>query len=118
MFLSKSNLFLVSLAIIGVAIWLGPTHSIIYLIDGALFICNSLDGVETFNTKQPNYVDGNWQPIHRELDRVTVEGKGNLPNALKGGMYIRNGANPKCWPPGGYVRNHAFNGEAMIHRCM
>ena len=116
MSLNKSNLFCVSLAVIGVAIWLGPTHTIIYFIDSTLFIFNSLDGVEEFNTKQPNYVDGNWQPIHQELNRVTVEGKGNLPNELKGGMYVRNGAVLKCWPPGRYVRKHQFYGEAMIHR--
>ena len=75
----------------------------------------SIDGVEEFNTRTPNYVDGNWQPIHNELERVPVQGKGELPKNLIGGMYVRSGANPKCWPPGNRLRNHAFNGESMLH---
>ena len=77
---------------------------------------NWFDEVEKFNTKEPNYVDGNWAPIHNEIDQILVSGQGKLPDNLISGMYIRNGANPKCWPPADRMKNHAFNGEAMLQR--
>ena len=93
-----------------------PQYSIIYLIDSVLSLFNWIDGIHSFNTQVPNYVDGNWQPIHNEMDRVMVTGAGRLPKNLIGGMYVRAGANPRCWPPGNRMRNHAFNGESMLHR--
>ena len=92
-----------------------PKFSIIYLIDSAFSVFNWIDGVHQFNTKTPNYVDGNWQPIHNEKDKAPIRGKGKLPKNLIGGMYVRAGANPKCWPPGDRLMNHAFNGESMLH---
>ena len=78
-------------------------------------VFNWYDGVYEFNTKVPNYVEGNWQPIHNEMHKVSSVGVGELPKNLIGGMYVRSGANPKCWPPGNRMRNHAFNGESMLH---
>ena len=95
---------------------MGPKFSLLYLIDIILSIMNWFDGVEKFNTKEPNYVDGNWAPIHNEIDQILVSGQGKLPDNLISGMYIRNGANPKCWPPADRMKNHAFNGEAMLQR--
>ena len=94
---------------------LAPKLTLVTLIDVSLSVFNWIDGVENFNTRTPNYVDGNWQPIHNELDRVPVQGKGELPKNLVGGIYVRSGANPKCWPPGDRMMNHAFNGESMLH---
>ena len=110
--IGKLALFVVVLA---VALAFAPKSSLILLIDLAFSFFNWVDGVEKFNTKTPNYVDGNWQPIHNELDRVSVKGQGELPKNLIGGMYVRSGANPKCWPPGDRLMNHAFNGESMLH---
>ena len=103
------------IAILAIVLTFAPTSSKIYLIDTILSLSNWIDGVQDFNTKTPNYVDGNWQPIHNELDKVAIHGTGKLPKNLVGGMYVRAGANPKCWPPGNRLRNHAFNGESMLH---
>ena len=92
-----------------------PNYVIIYLIDTSMSVFNWYDGVYEFNTKVPNYVEGNWQPIHNEMHKVSSVGVGELPKNLIGGMYVRSGANPKCWPPGNRMRNHAFNGESMLH---
>ena len=107
--------FALLLTVLALALAVAPKYSLIFLIDYVLSISNWIDGVEEFNTRTPNYVDGNWQPIHNELERVPVQGKGELPKNLIGGMYVRSGANPKCWPPGNRLRNHAFNGESMLH---
>ena len=103
----------VTVLVIGLAI--APKCLLISLIDVSFSFFNWIDGVENFNTRTPNYIDGNWQPIHNELHRVLVKGKGELPKNLIGGMYVRSGANPKCWPPGDRMMNHAFNGESMLH---
>ena len=92
-----------------------PNYVIIYLIDTSMSVFNWYDGVYEFNTKVPNYVEGNWQPIHNEMHKISSVGVGELPKNLIGGMYVRSGANPKCWPPGNRMRNHAFNGESMLH---
>ena len=92
-----------------------PNYVIIYLIDTSMSVFNWYDGVYEFNTKVPNYVEGNWQPIHNEMHKVSSVGVGELPKNLIGGMYVRSGANPKCWPPGNRMRNHAFQGESMLH---
>ena len=92
-----------------------PNYVLIYLIDTSMSVFNWYDGVYEFNTKIPNYVEGNWQPIHNEMHKISSVGVGELPKNLIGGMYVRSGANPKCWPPGNRMRNHAFNGESMLH---
>ncbi|EFJ32038.1 hypothetical protein SELMODRAFT_31991, partial [Selaginella moellendorffii] len=38
--------------------------------------------------------------------------RGEIPECLKGGIYIRNGANPLFKPVGGY---HYFDGHGMLH---
>ena len=105
----------VTVTFVALVFALAPKLTLVTLIDVSLSVFNWIDGVENFNTRTPNYVDGNWQPIHNELDRVPVQGKGELPKNLVGGMYVRSGANPKCWPPGDRMMNHAFNGESMLH---
>ena len=92
-----------------------PNYVLIYLIDTSMSVFNWCDGVYEFNTKVPNYVEGNWQPIHNEMHKISSVGVGELPKNLIGGMYVRSGANPKCWPPGNRLRNHAFQGESMLH---
>ena len=92
-----------------------PNYVLIYLIDTSMSVFNWYDGVYEFNTKVPNYVEGNWQPIHNEMHKISSVGVGALPKNLIGGMYVRSGANPKCWPPGNRMRNHAFQGESMLH---
>ena len=92
-----------------------PNYVLIYLIDTSMSVFNWYDGVYEFNTKVPNYVEGNWQPIHNEMHKISSVGVGELPKNLIGGMYVRSGANPKCWPPGNRMRNHAFQGESMLH---
>ena len=105
----------IAFAVLLLAIYLQP-RKLVLLIDYLLYIFSKLDGIEKHNQQKPNYVDGNWQPIHEEKHRVPVKGQGKLPVSFKGGMYARSGANPSCWPPGGSFINHAFNGYAMLHR--
>ena len=112
----NNSTILFSVLIIVIGIWIGPKSLLLLLIDFGLAILNRLDEVEKFNTKEPNYVDGNWAPIHKELNGVEVTGLGLIPEKLIEGMYVRNGANPKCWPPSDRVKNHAFGGEAMLQR--
>ena len=40
--------------------------------------------------------------------------EGEIPLELEGGLYLRTGPNPRCWPPSGRV--HAFGPDAMLHR--
>ena len=110
--IGKLALFVTFLAII---LAFAPKYAIIYIIDSTLSVFNWIDGDHNFNIKDPNYVDGNWQPIHTEKHKVSIHGVGKLPKNLVGGMYVRAGANPKCWPPEDRLMNHAFNGESMLH---
>ena len=107
----------IALCVATLAIFLAvaPNYVLIYLIDTSMSVFNWYDGVYEFNTKVPNYVEGNWQPIHNEMHKISSVGVGELPKNLIGGMYVRSGANPKCWPPGNRMRNHAFQGESMLH---
>ena len=105
-----------SLSVLVTGVWIGPKSLLVNLIDVGLFTLNHLDEVHKFNLKQPNYVDGNWAPIHQELDQFKMTGQGFIPKNLIGGMYVRNGANLNCWPPEDRVKNHAFNGQAMLQR--
>ena len=105
----------VSIAVLAIVLVVAPNHLLLTLIDIAFSLFNWIDGVRYFNTRTPNYFDGNWQPIHNELERILLQGKGELPKELVGGMYVRSGANPKCWPPSDRLMNHAFNGESMLH---
>ena len=79
--------------ILTIGVWIGPKSSLLLLIDLGLAILNRLDGVEKFNTKQPNYVDGNWAPTHQELDQIKMTGNGFIPENLIGKeVYIM----PRC----------------------
>ena len=71
-----------SLLIIVTGVWIGPKSFLVNLIDIGLFTLNQLDEVQKFNIKQPNYVDGNWAPIHQELDQVKMTGQGFIPKNL------------------------------------
>ena len=108
--------FTIAFIILLAAIFLSETNLIIFTIDSALFVISRLRRVAEINKQEPNYITGNWQPIHNEMDRVSVHGNGNLPASLKGGMYVRTGANVDCWPPGDSFIHHAFTGYAMHHR--
>jgi carotenoid cleavage dioxygenase len=57
------------------------------------------------------YLQGNYAPVHDELDVDDLAVTGHLPEALSG-SYLRNGAN-QAFPPLG--RYHLFDGDGMIH---
>ena len=60
----------------------------------------------------PNpFLEGNYAPVHDELDVDGLEVVGTVPEALRG-VYLRNGANP-AFPPQG--RYHLFDGDGMVH---
>ena len=89
----RNSIIIFSVLVLTIGIWIGPKSSLLLLIDFGLAILNRLDGVEQFNTKQPNYVDGNWAPTHQELDQITMTGIGFIPENLIGKeVYIM----PQC----------------------
>jgi carotenoid cleavage dioxygenase-like enzyme len=57
------------------------------------------------------YLQGNYAPVHDELDIGDLEVTGEIPTALDG-AYLRNGPNPAFAPLGRY---HIFDGDGMIH---
>jgi len=63
---------------------------------------------------ESGFMDGNWPPVKQEIDRAVCKVDGRIPVGLEGGLYLRTGPNPRCWPPSGRV--HAFGPDAMIHR--
>ncbi|KAH8968837.1 hypothetical protein BDL97_02G002900 [Sphagnum fallax] len=57
---------------------------------------------------------GNFAPVDRECppdENVEIE-SGTIPSCLNGGVYLRNGANPRHEPGFGY---HYFDGDGMLH---
>ncbi len=57
---------------------------------------------------------GNFAPVDRECppdENVEIE-FGTIPSCLNGGVYLRNGANPRHEPGFGY---HYFDGDGMLH---
>ena len=108
--------FIIAFIIFLAEIFLTETNLLISAIDSMLFIISRSSRVAEINEQEPNYATGNWPPIHNETDRVSVHGNGKLPASLKGGMYVRAGANIDCWPPEDSFIHHAFTGYAMHHR--
>ncbi len=49
-----------------------------------------------------DFFTGNYAPVHQELCTSDVAISGQVPEALLGGMYLRNGPNPPFKPEGGY----------------
>lgn len=92
----------------------GSRASTLTLVDWLLSILASFDGVAEFNAREPNYVGGNWAPVHVEHFNARCDMSGTLPSSLAGGVYVRTGPNTRCWPPS--AKQHAFTGEAMLHR--
>ena len=80
----RNSIVLFSVLVLTIGIWIGPKSSLLLLIDFGLAILNRLDGVEKFNTKQSNYVDGNWAPTHQELDQIKMTGNGFITESLIG----------------------------------
>ena len=87
--------------------------SLLAAVDSLYWGLYSLENIEQYNNNM-GYSQGNWIPVNIELDRIQVKLNGSLPADVIGGMFVRMGANTKCWPPTGV--HHAFNGEAMMHR--
>jgi 9-cis-epoxycarotenoid dioxygenase len=57
---------------------------------------------------------GNFAPVDRECppdENVEIE-SGTIPSCLNGGVYLRNGGNPRHEPGFGY---HYFDGDGMLH---
>jgi carotenoid cleavage dioxygenase len=57
------------------------------------------------------YLEGNWGPVHDELDVPDLKVEGELPRALRG-TFLRIGPNAQFPPIGRY---HFFDGDGMVH---
>jgi len=57
------------------------------------------------------YLEGNFAPVHEEVDAEDLRVEGALPEGLDG-LYVRNGPNPQFAPLGRY---HWFDGDGMLH---
>jgi carotenoid cleavage dioxygenase-like enzyme len=57
------------------------------------------------------YLEGNYAPIHDELELDELQVIGELPRDLQG-VYVRTGATPRFTPTG---RHHWFDGDGMLH---
>ncbi|MBK7858389.1 MAG: carotenoid oxygenase family protein [Archangiaceae bacterium] len=57
------------------------------------------------------YLEGEHQPVTREVDVASLRVTGALPSGLEG-MYVRNSGNPRFAPKGKY---HWFDGDGMVH---
>lgn len=63
-------------------------------------------------THKSKYLQGNFGPIAKESDRVRVAVRGQVPAALLGGIYARNGPNPHFAP---VDQHHWFDGDGRVH---
>ena len=82
-------------------------------VDSLYWTLYHLEDIQQYNDKT-GYTQGNWAPVSMELNQHSLHVTGYLPSEIRDSMYVRMGANAKCWPPTGI--HHAFNGEAMIHQ--
>lgn len=57
------------------------------------------------------YLQGNYAPVHDELDVADLEITGTVPAGLDG-LFLRNGPNQQFAPIGRY---HVFDGDGMVH---
>ena len=57
------------------------------------------------------YLEGNWGPVHDELDARDLEVIGEIPKDLAG-TFMRTGPNAQFAPIGRY---HYFDGDGMVH---
>jgi len=114
MFMLKLSFLVGSMLALAMA-WLQPSPIpvLTWVLRGVFYCLAWFDNVQGINA-ETGYMEGNWVPVTKELNRVEVIVDGSIPSHLKGGMYVRTGANPRCWPPSNI--HHAFCQDAMLHR--
>ncbi len=71
-----------------------------------------LPGEAAAEPPPPVMLTGGFAPVPDEVDLAALEIRGTIPEALRGGAYLRNGPNP-AFRPEGYT--YPFDGDGMIH---
>jgi carotenoid cleavage dioxygenase len=65
----------------------------------------------TANQQKSPYLDGNYAPVHTEIEAPDLPSIGAIPRDLAG-LFVRNSSNPRFPAKGRY---HWFDGDAMLH---
>lgn len=62
-------------------------------------------------TAQNPFLKGGWAPAREERDSFHLQVEGQIPEALHGGLFLRNGPSPQHDPA---ARYHMFDGDGMV----
>ena len=68
----------VLVGLVGIIVYsVGHTKILLASVDKLFWLLTYLDGVEEYNYRQPNYMDGNWRPVVETLNNVEIRVEGN-----------------------------------------
>ena len=62
-------------------------------------------------TLQNAFLQGGWKPVRDPQEHFFLQVEGRIPDALHGGLFLRNGPSAQLDPAGRY---HFFDGDGMV----